>query len=229
MSQQNNQAQVKLIFGRRGSGKSTLLEHLTSKIERLITIDPMSQHSDGVIFTDLNELKNYLVKHGERKFRVIYYPLSEQETEQLLKFAILLENCSVAIEEIDLYCSASSILPNFNYVLRRGRHHNINVFCVSQRPFGINRIVTSQAQVIYSFLQSEPRDVDYLRYIFGDGAEKVKTLKKYNFLHFDNGEIMLCELKKKLDNVYEIVTIKSEIVENSEELEDDEFPEKISE
>lgn len=150
----------------------------------------MGEYANGVVFTEISPMYEFLKKQGDKRFRVVFYPINDQEELEIIcDYALALENCTVLIEEIDLYCSPNTILDKFNYLLRRGRHHNVNVICVSQRPYGINRIITSQSNKVYSFVQKEPRDVSYLTSFFGQEAERVQNLGQYEFLLFSDSQM----------------------------------------
>jgi hypothetical protein len=47
-------------------------------------------------------------------------------------------------------------------VFQRGRHHAVSILGDSQRPHLVNRVTTSQADVIIAFQQHEARDLKWL-------------------------------------------------------------------
>ena len=172
-----------LILGKTGSGKSFLAKRLLKKFDRYIIYDTQGEYTDGVVFERIEELYNFLIKVGDYKFRCIYNPLNiDTEISEICRFAYLLGDCCVLCEEIDLYCSPSYIDPDFNNIVRRGRHKGVSIIALSQRPVGINKIITSQFSTTYSFFQDEPRDIDYLRDRFG---KSVNILPHLNFKSFE--------------------------------------------
>jgi hypothetical protein len=59
----------------------------------------------------------------------------------------------------------------------------MNVIAASRRAADVPRLITSQADVIYTFNQSEPRDISYLAEFAGkDFAEETRTLPRFHAL-----------------------------------------------
>ena len=93
------------------------------------------------------------------------------------------------VEEIDCYCTAYEISDMFAAIVQRGRHKNISLISVTQRPYGINRLLTSQAKEIYVFNTNEPRDREYLRTLLGQEMDvKLDALKQYEYVHWQDGK-----------------------------------------
>jgi hypothetical protein len=60
---------------------------------------------------------------------------------------------------------------------------------ITQRPFAIPPILRSQTKIFYSFCQMESRDIDWYKNIYGDRAEELRTLKTFEYLAYENGEV----------------------------------------
>jgi ABC-type phosphate/phosphonate transport system ATPase subunit len=190
-----SEKKVILILGQRGSGKSYLARHLIQEIKRLIIYDTLGEYDTGINVENLNEFKEFFLKTYQGDFKICYQPVKPQDDfEAVCDIAYECGDLTFLVEEIDTFCSAQDISENFANIIQRGRHKNITLIGVSQRPFGIPRLVTSQAKVIYSFIHREPRDLDYLKAYIGDEAEKIKDLKPYEFLKWDNGAITVSKL-----------------------------------
>lgn len=179
-----------LIFGKRGSGKSYLVKKkLIAGAPRLVIYDTLGEYTDGVIFEDLEKLNMFWRQTYRRPFRIIYRPLNpEAEIEQIAELVFALGDLTFVVEEIDCYCSAHQIAENFAHIIQRGRHKNITLIGVTQRPYGIHRLLTSQAKQIYVFNTNEPRDRDYLRELLGQEIDaKLDGLQQYQYVEWSDG------------------------------------------
>jgi hypothetical protein len=88
--------------------------------------------------------------------------------------------------EVDLIApNQGTISPEVRTVFQRGRHHSISILVATQRPASVNRIVTSQADVICAFRQHEPRDADYLGEVMrAEAPDIVRTLPQFHYLRY---------------------------------------------
>lgn len=181
-----------LIFGKRGSGKSYLAKKLIENEPRLLMFDVMSEYKEGVAF-DVENYELFLEffrKVYRGRFRIIYRPIKPtEEIEQIGELIYVLGNCCFLIEEIDCYSSPYQISDNFAAIIQRGRHKNIKLIGITQRPFGIHRLLTSQAKEIYIFNTNEPRDREYLRTLLGQEIEpKLDALQQFEYVHWQDGK-----------------------------------------
>lgn len=183
---------VILIFGKRGSGKSYLAGKLIENESRLVVFDAMSEYENGVVFgtEDYSEFHEFWREVYRGRFKLIYRPISPQmEIGRICELVYCLGNCCFLVEEIDCYCTAYQISDSFAAVIQRGRHKNITLIGITQRPYGINRLLTSQAKEIYVFNTNEPRDREYLRTLLGQEIEpKLDALKQYEYVHWQDGK-----------------------------------------
>lgn len=150
----------------------------------------MGEYSnEGILFSDFEKLSEFWVEHTE-KFKIIYQPRYPREEFDLIADMVYnVGDCVFVVEELDTFCSPYEISPSFSDVIRRGRHNNIDFIGITQRPHGINRTLTSQANEIISFHQSEPRDIDFLSLYIGQEAKKLNSLSQYEYLYYNNGKI----------------------------------------
>lgn len=183
---------ISLIFGKRGSGKSYLAQKLIENEPRLIVFDTMSEYENGVVFGAENyeKLLEFWRTVYQQNFRIIYRPIKPaEEIERIGELVYALGNCCFLVEEIDCYSSPFQISDNFAAIIQRGRHKNITLVGITQRPFGIHRLLTSQAKEIYVFNTNEPRDREYLRILLGQEIDsKLDALKEYEYVHWQDGK-----------------------------------------
>lgn len=190
-----SEKKVILILGQRGSGKSYLAKDLIKDCKRLIIYDTLGEYNIGICVENLDEFKGFFLKVYPGNFKICYQPVNPiNDFDIICDIVYECGDLTLLVEEIDTFCSAQDISDNFANIIQRGRHRNITLIGVSQRPFGIHRLITSQAKIIYSFVHREPRDLDYLKAFIGDEAEKIKDLKQYEFLGWDNGKSLIKKL-----------------------------------
>ncbi len=190
-----SEKKVTLILGQRGSGKTFLARNLIQDVKRLIIYDTLGEYDTGINVETLDEFKEFFLKTYQRDFKICYQPVQPQKDfEAVCDIVFECGDVTFLVEEIDTFASAQKIDENFANIIQRGRHRDITLIGVSQRPFGIPRLITSQAKTIYSFIHREPADLDYLRSFIGDEAEKIKDLKPYEFLKWDNGKSSISKL-----------------------------------
>lgn len=184
-----SEKKVILILGQRGSGKSYLAKLMLAEYNRYLIYDTLGEYIKGVSFLTLQELKDFWGKTYQGNFRLIYQPVNPiEDFDEVCDLVYSLGDMMFLVEEIDTFCSAQTLSTAFANIIQRGRHKDITLIGVSQRPYGIHRLVTSQAKEIHSFLHREPRDVDYLKSFIGEEAEKVRDLSRYHYLLWQGGK-----------------------------------------
>ncbi len=184
-----SEKKVILILGQRGSGKSYLAKSMLKEYNRYLVYDTLGEYEQGVFFNKLDDLKEFWLKVYQDNFRLIYQPtIPRADFDEVCDLVYACGDMLFLVEEIDSFCSAQDISLPFANITQRGRHKDITLIGVSQRPFGINRLITSQAKEVYSFLHREPRDVEYLKFFIGSEAEKVRDLPRYHYLLWRGGQ-----------------------------------------
>jgi len=186
-----SEKKVILILGKRGSGKSYLANKLLESERRFLVFDTLSEYTNGVVFNaeDKEGLDEFWGQVYRTSYRLVYRPLNpDAEIERIADLVYTLGNTTFLVEEIDCYCSPYQISKSFAHIVQRGRHKNITLIGVSQRPYGIHRLLTSQAKEIYVFATNEPRDREYLKNLLGQEIEqKLDALQQYQYLHWVDG------------------------------------------
>lgn len=185
-----SEKKIILIFGKRGTGKSYLANKLIEKANRLLIYDTLGEYESGVVFEPSERFREFWKRVYRKNFRLIYRPLNpEAEIDEIAELVFLLGNMTFLVEEVDCYCTSWQISDALAHIIQRGRHKDITLIGVTQRPFGIHRLLTSQAKEIYVFGTNEPRDRDYLKMLLGSEIEaKLDQLKQYEYLHWQDGK-----------------------------------------
>ncbi len=196
-----SEKKVILVLGKRGSGKSYLAKDMLKAYDRYLIFDTLGEYTDGVCFSSLKELGEFWENYVDTKFRLIYQPLNPYKEiddpfnpgskNKKTEFDIICDlvwecgNMALIVEELDTFTSSADISDSFANVIQRGRHEDITLIGISQRPYGINRLISSQAKEIYSFVMTEPRDIEYLSQYIGKDVEQIRELKQYHYLKWD--------------------------------------------
>jgi len=193
------------INGKKGSGKSYFVQHkIIPSLGAFIILDKMEEYRGGMVFENPGIMKTYIqrmIKAG-KMYKCIFRWTNDDQIEQVWEMLcdgekMLLENFTLVVEEVDLYCDSYGIQPELDYLIRYGRHDSVSLIWVSRSPFEINRMLTRLTDVYVTFVQSEPRDINWLkdfnwskdpttlaRYEYGyanlSGDERV--LKKFNLI-----------------------------------------------
>ena len=185
-----NEKKIAIIFGKRGSGKSYLAAHLLSPHDRYVIYDTLHEYRDGVVCEDMPQLCEIWRNCYRRKFKLIYRPINpEAEFDAVANLVWICGDVAFLVEEVDTFSNQFKISDEFANVIQRGRHRNITLIGVSQRPYGIHRLLTSQAKEICVFNTNEPRDREYLRGLLGQEIEaRLDQLKQYEFIRWEDGK-----------------------------------------
>lgn len=183
---------VTIIIGKRGCGKSYLANKLLESEPRFLVYDTMSEYENGIVFDAeaYDEFLEFFRNVYRSRFRLVYRPLKpDAEIDRICELVFCLGNLCFLVEEIDCYCSSNQISDNFAAIIQRGRHKSIALIGVTQRPYGINRLLTAMAKEVYVFNTNEPRDREYLRTLLGQEIEqKLDALKEYEYIHWQDGK-----------------------------------------
>ena len=183
------------VFGKKGYGKTHFVKHtLLPQFDKLIIIDSLAEYEDGVLISDIPSLADYLEKNQDGPYRIIYRePLAhteDLEPSAAFKIGWSAIGATIVIEELDIHASAISSPASIQCLLRYGRHREINTIGISRRAAEVPRTITSQADLLISFNQQEPRDLAYIGSFAGkEFANALTELDYREYLVWGNKEI----------------------------------------
>jgi hypothetical protein len=193
--------------GMKGSGKSQLLADLFVPLHaRLISIDitgeTIERNPDAVPAYGLDELIKALdVAAAWPRWHIVAFLRREEipalfallaprvESEDTLSFSR--ELGGVAIECGEAY----HIMPNqgaareVEDALCIARHHRLSWLLATQRPASCSRLVSSQADYLIAFMQTEPIDVAWWgKAISKAASEQIAQLDVHEFVFYRRGD-----------------------------------------
>ncbi len=191
---------IKLIFGKRGSGKTLLAQRICQDHKRLLIYDTIGEYINGVIIEDLPALKDFWGKVYRGNFRIIYQPVDpEGDFDTVCRLVYECEDLTFLVEELDRYSKPLTLSLPFKEIIQRGRHRNIELVGVTQRPHGVDKLLTSQAKEMYIFNTTEPRDIDYFKGTIGyPVVVKIAALQEFEYVKYQDGSEQLEVGKEKI-------------------------------
>lgn len=169
------------ISGPVASGKSWLIQQFVARMERSLINDITAEYS-GDNFTHIwsnpKELAETLARNPYA-FRIAYHPNAAYIEEEFhwMYSAIwqIKQPRWFVIEECHEVCSANSIHPDMENILRYARHNLLGVIGSSQRIADVHKLLTSSARMVILFHTTEFRDLQAIRDRFGDAVQKAVT------------------------------------------------------
>lgn len=152
---------------------------------RLIIFDPLTEYEDGLIFYDFLEWCDYLESKEEPlHFRHILRFDNQQDYFLALEVAYQIGDLLLIIEEVTNFANERSVDKTFDTIVRFGRHQGVSLIGITQRFANVPRLLTSQMDIIISFVQTEPRDIQYICMVVGQRGESIKDLAPYKYKIF---------------------------------------------
>jgi hypothetical protein len=199
------------MLGRKGSGKTTQLCKLLSQPEysdRSVLVDPPGNIEFGVTVENLHSMQTLIERQADRKFRIRYVDLvaiesfaagddeeNFQKIEAILGMCLDVGNCTLVIDEVDMFCSPRGMPPTFKKLLARGRHDSLNLLWTTRRPQEVSKMLLSQSDEFYLFQMHHPADIDYFRNFMPVDRDAVMRLQVGQCLHWKAGVLDASMLK----------------------------------
>ncbi|MBI5710018.1 MAG: hypothetical protein HZC42_06905 [Candidatus Eisenbacteria bacterium] len=177
---------VGTIVGPKGCGKSTLVQEIVREHRRVVILDYVGEYGAQLGaqacwgFDDC--LAALELASRAQEFRLSLRDTYGEEKLALLHVLFELERYLLVIEEAPTVCGPGVMPLELQRIVAIGRHRGISQLYVAQRPSMVNRLVTSQSDVLVAFRQHEPRDVEYLVEACGARMEAVRELAPFAIL-----------------------------------------------
>jgi len=184
------------VVGRKGSGKSTIVSDrpvaLLQRCPRIVLWDAMGEHVwIPNNYSDIDRLEQFL-KHNkdEETFAVAFIPPKGLDlAEAFTEFGDIVYsagNLMLCVEEVPMLCTASYLPPEFDGLVRLGRHRHISMLWTAQRAAEVARRLTAATDWFVLFRSTEPRDLEAIADRCGEEtADHVQQLGEHEYIVFD--------------------------------------------
>lgn len=168
-----------------------MLKLIQKKVLRSVTIDTHEEYENGTRIRTLPELIEFIKKNYNREFKVLYSSPSiidnpfdpGSEFNRLCFFLYHVPDFILILDEVNFYTTANSIPEQLKILITQGRRQFIDIVGAVRRKVETNNILTSQANIVVSFKQRLPEDIDYLRDYIGKEAELIPALEPLEFVY----------------------------------------------
>lgn len=194
-------SKVSFIVGKRGSGKTLLARELIKRQDcpRIVCYDSNGHdYSDGVVCNGIEQLKHYWRRVIDGPYRLIFRSESpRKDFETVCQLIMAAGNTVFVVDEVDMYFDDGQPSEAFGDVIRRGRHNDIELIGITQRPRQMGEI-RSMANVLYIFETHEPSDLQYYKQSFSERlVERIRQLRQYEYvkaaLPYDEDSLLICK------------------------------------
>lgn len=204
------------VFGASGSGKTTLALAVVKTSNRVIFFDPLDDLPAKHRFTDINRLKQFLVKNYATGFRVAFVPdlgRAAAQLNEISQFLITMQNgfkfsdyaqlVTLFIDELDLSfplnLSKRQPANKFYFLCCRGRHYGINIVGISQRMSQVDLPFRANLSDLFILRLADFNDINNAVNMLGaQWRDPVQNLKNYEYIYKGaTGYVVKCPQIKK--------------------------------
>lgn len=194
------QSTIGVHFGRKGSGKSYLAKRKTNRSRRRTYVwDPQGewagpQADNGLtrshVVTDSVSDWMRCVAAGSKPSRcTVFQACPSHEFTTLVAFVMERGDCVLVVDELHNVAPPQLGFTKvqgkrrahpFVELIRTSRHRRVDLLLIAQRPAGVSRDVTSNADEIVCFRLTEKRDFEFVSARCGDSfVEGLASLGEY--------------------------------------------------
>lgn len=175
------------ISGATGTGKSSLARALLFErnAQRRLILDPLDEYesSASVHCMTTGDVDGALrdIEDNEEPFSIRYVPdgLEAEAAGYLADWAMHLGNCTLMVDEAHEAAARNACSPSLLRAVKRGRHREVAVWIISQRPADIHPSLRAELQGTEAWYLrlAEHRDLEILSARRGpDFSERVSLL-----------------------------------------------------
>jgi DNA helicase HerA-like ATPase len=160
-----------LIFGKTGTGKTTLAKELIKNERRVIIVDALQEYT-GLILEDFESTVEFF-RNKPKEFKLVCRYDSDLAIEYLFKLIFEIGDICLVVEEAEIYISPYAKSSSFLRLVRYGRHRNIKIIGVARRTSELSLDFRAQVNKIYSFKQTQPRDLQLMQELGFENLDKL--------------------------------------------------------
>lgn len=173
--QKNN---IIFICGQKGSGKTYLAANMARSLHsigrRVICVAPMAGFAlPGSPIIKTAEIGLY---HKYKNASIVVNPTDDNIALTAFRYALTVGDLCLFVDEIDLYFSPFKPDDNLLRIVRYGRHFNLSLVAISQRPASVCKDLIAQADYKIFFRTTEPNDLAYLKKWSGIDPGRLQSL-----------------------------------------------------
>ena len=189
-----------LILGASECGKSYLGRQIQSLYKHKIIIDAADEYNDTTVYTifsDLTKFAEYLNQINfdrPKEFSIVFkfYDGIEDEIKtdifnRICQMVWSFKGVLFVVEETHEFCTPHKMPNWFALLEKKGRHREIGVLKVTQRPADIHKGILSECQHIFIGRLQATNDIDYVSN-FIDSKFNLRTLQDRNFFYYSKDQ-----------------------------------------
>jgi hypothetical protein len=190
------------ILGSTGSGKTTLLANLVKSRERFVVIDSKEDYVPeffGNLVKVSGDLNEFVTMLNEGDDQIIFQLYKHQNRDQVLSVLLSiifdfqlanykeLASLTVALDEVDSYCTSRGAPYGLEMIVKQGRSVCIQKIFSGLWFADIPAWARDTFTEIYAFTHHDKNGLQRLEQ-FGFDSEQVKTLPAYVCAYVGKGE-----------------------------------------
>lgn len=165
-------------------GKTTWTRRMLASLHRAVIMDTQAEY---VEFREESEIDQLLLAMEQPVFRIRHQ--NPENFKWLCLGARSAGRCWLVIEEAQLIIPAGKDpMREFLEIIYRGRHQNVSVLQVAQRPTTVHIAARSQRNHLITFKQVERADVQWLESV-ATFPHSVSDLERGEYFHVHNGAV----------------------------------------
>nr|BFD59659.1 hypothetical protein CKG001_17660 [Bdellovibrio sp. CKG001] len=179
------------IVGKTGSGKSYLARQLLKKdFKRQVIFDPVMDWHDGIIVESWAAFAEKIMLFAKLKeFKLIFRfspddPHKPETLNEALRVIYHIGNIQVVIDEIQLFCTPHYMPPYMENLYFIGRHKNIGVMGITQRPSKLNKSALAQSTHVFVGQLHERNDIRVVADFLDENTQRIVGIKPREFIYF---------------------------------------------
>lgn len=178
------------FFGRRGSGKTVAIKgNIKYCRSPVVILDILGNYENEEYYqtNSLSDAISFIREHFESEKQVVVCLRTNDPTQAADYVSAALWECeggTLILDEIDSIRIKEGSC--FDSIIRYGRNRDVDIITGCRRPAELDKNITAAANKFYCFQTHEIRDIEYFEAcIFGEKAEELLRLKRYNGLYVD--------------------------------------------